>query len=110
MENLQELDAEDRLRLMRFICSFAWADLEIAEKERDFVARMIRHLQLSDGEREQVEAWLAVPPEPEDVDPTDIPPEHRQIFLNAALQMVGADGVVDKREVETLSLFEKLIR
>lgn len=107
---LHDLESEDRLRLMRFICSFAWADLEVADTERGFVSRMITQLKLTEDEQAQVDEWLAVPPPPEDVDPTDIPPEHRQLFLNAALQMVGADGVVDPREVETFALFEKLLR
>ena len=35
------LPREDRLRLMKFVCSFAWADLEIHVKEREFVGKMI---------------------------------------------------------------------
>lgn len=108
--DLHDLNAEDRLRLMRFVCSFAWADLEVADGELAFVSRMVAQLDLTDDERDQVQRWLKVPPAPEDVDPTDIPAEHRQLFLNAALQMVGADGVVDEHEVETLRLFEKLLR
>lgn len=107
--DMNDLDTDDRLRLVRFVCSFAWADLEVADTERDFVAKMVRQLDLDDDERAQVEEWMERPPAPEDVDPTDIPPEHRQIFLNAALQMMGADGRVDSREVETFSLFEKLL-
>lgn len=95
---------------MRFVCSFAWADLEIAASERGFVKKLMGQMELDEHERSQVENWLRVPPHPEDVDPTDIPIEHRQLFLNSALQMVGADGVVDEREVETFSLFEKLLR
>jgi len=34
---LQELSNEDRLRLMRFVCSFAWADLHVHEKEKTFL-------------------------------------------------------------------------
>jgi uncharacterized tellurite resistance protein B-like protein len=108
--SMTEMSPEDRLRLMRFVCSFAWADLEVADSERGFVATMMRQLDLDEAERRQVDEWLKVPPRPEDVDPTDIPVEHRQLFLNSALQMVGADGVVDEREVETFSLFEKLLR
>jgi uncharacterized tellurite resistance protein B-like protein len=107
---LYDLEPEDRLRLMRFVCSFAWADLEVQEAEQSFVRKMVEQLALGDEEKEQVEAWMKRPPRPEEVDPTDIPPEHRQIFLNAALQLVGADGVVDEHEMETLSLFEKLLR
>jgi len=107
---LYDLDSADRLRLMRFVCSFAWADLEVQDAEQSFVRKMVEQLQLSDDETAQVEQWLKRPPPPESVDPTDIPSEHRQIFLNAALQLVGADGVIDEHEMETLSLFEKLLR
>jgi len=108
--SISEMSSENRLRLMRFVCSFAWADLEVADSERNFVSKMMGQLDLDDYEKTQVEGWLRVPPHPEDVDPTDIPVEHRQLFLNSALQMVGADGIVDEREVETFSLFEKLLR
>jgi len=107
---LFDLESEDRLRLMRFVCSFAWADLEVQDAEQSFVRKMVEQLELDEEEREQVEAWLKRPPRAEDVDPTDIPPEHRQIFLNAALQLVGADGVIAEHEMETLALFEKLLR
>ena len=107
---LYDLDAESRLRLMRFVCSFAWADLDVQDAEVSFVRKMVDQLGFDDEEKQQVEHWLKRPPRPEDVDPTDIPPEHRQVFLNACLQLIGADGVVDEHEMETLSLFEKLLR
>ena len=107
---LDDLDSEDRLRLMRFVCSFAWADLEIADTEKSFVNTLVAKLNLSDDEKEQVNGWLEIPPRPEEIDPADIPQDHRQIFLNTILQVVGADGVVDEREVENLSLLEQLLR
>ena len=108
--SFKELPKQDRLRLMSFVCSFAWADLEIQDGERDMVRKLVRQLELEEDEAAQVEAWLEVPPRAEDLDPNDIPMEHRQIFLNVALQMVGADGVVDQAEMENLSLLEQLLR
>ena len=105
-----ELNSEDRLSLLRFACAFAWADLEIAETERAFVTGLARKLGADDDEVAQVEQWLKVPPPAEDVDPTDIDPAHRQLFLNSAVQMISADGRVDTDEVEILSLFEQLLR
>jgi uncharacterized tellurite resistance protein B-like protein len=102
------LAREDRLRLMKFVCAFAWADLEIQAQERDFVGKMITHLELED-ERRQVEAWLKYPPAPEEVDPTDIPPEQRELFLDAVRQLVAADERIDPKEAETLALFEQLL-
>lgn len=105
-----ELTSEDRLSLLRFACAFAWADLEIADTERSFVTNLARKLGADDEEVAQVEEWLKVPPPAEDVDPTDIDPAHRQVFLNACVQMISADGRVDSEEVEILSLFEQLLR
>jgi len=105
-----DLSPSARLQLMRFVCSFAWADLEIADSEKAFVLKMAERLQLTDEESGMVEGWLKIPPRPEDVDPNDIPDENRQIFLNTMLEIVGADGVVDQNELESLSLLERLLR
>ncbi|WP_255215880.1 TerB family tellurite resistance protein [Pseudenhygromyxa sp. WMMC2535] len=102
------LPREDRLRLMKFVCSFAWADLEIQDEERTLVGNMISRLGLEE-DRKQVESWLKHPPRPEDVDPTEVPPEHRQLFLEAVREMVNADARVDEAEAESLALFEQLL-
>jgi hypothetical protein len=107
---LSSLNREDRLRLMKFICSFAWADLEIQDEERDFVRKMTRKLGLSNEEAQKVADWLEVPPRAEELDPEQIPPEHRQLFLDAARAMVVVDGRVDPDEAENLALFEMLIK
>jgi uncharacterized tellurite resistance protein B-like protein len=102
------LPREDRLRLMKFVCSFAWADLEIQKEERDFVGKMIETLDLED-DRKQIEGWLKHPPAPEEVDPTDVPREHRELFLDAVRRLVAADDRIDPKEAETLALFEQLM-
>ncbi|NVB41330.1 TerB family tellurite resistance protein [Pseudenhygromyxa sp. WMMC2535] len=93
---------------MKFVCSFAWADLEIQDEERTLVGNMISRLGLEE-DRKQVESWLKHPPRPEDVDPTEVPPEHRQLFLEAVREMVNADARVDEAEAESLALFEQLL-
>ena len=107
---MKALDREDRLRLMRFICSFAWADLEIQDEERAFVRKLVGELDLDEGERAQVEEWLQVPPPAEELDPTDIPREHRQVFLDTARAMIVADGKIDPEEAENFALLEALMR
>ena len=62
---LEELSREERLLLMRFVCSFAWIDLEVKPEERELVARLIRRLQLDDEEKEYVSKWLESPPPPD---------------------------------------------
>ncbi len=102
------LPREDRLRLMKFVCSFAWADLEIQDEERTLVGNMIERLNLEE-DRAQIESWLKHPPAPEEVDPTQVPAEHRQLFLDAVREMVNADDRVDPAEAESLELFEQLL-
>lgn len=105
---LLDLTREDRLSLMRFICSFAWADLEIQDEERDFVGEMVSKLGL-EADRKQVDHWLKHPPRPEDVDPTRVPRAHREIFLQTVKAVIGADNVIDPAESENLALFEQLL-
>jgi uncharacterized tellurite resistance protein B-like protein len=107
---MQKLTRQDRLRLMKFVCSFAWADLEIKEAERKFIDKTMKKLRLDDAERAQVAEWLEVPPRVEEVDPTQIPAAHRQIFLDTIRDVITADGEVDKDEWENLALFEQLLK
>jgi uncharacterized tellurite resistance protein B-like protein len=107
---MQKLSPKDRLRLMKFVCSFVWADLEVKGSEKKFVANMIKKLRLSEEEAAQVKEWLKVPPRPEEVDPTQIPKEHRQMFLDTMRDVITADGEVARDEWENLALFEQLLR
>lgn len=106
---MQDLLPQDRLRLLRFACAFAWADLKVAPEERRFIADLLDRLQLSDEERAQVAGWLAHPPDPESIDPMDIPPAHRRLFARAALQTIRADHVMDVAEIETFRIFQALM-
>ena len=105
---LDSLARDERMRLMKFVCSFAWADLEIRPEERRFVARMVRRLELEPEEGLQVERWLEVPPEPESIDPTEIRPEHRQVFVEAIEGVIAADGEIGPEERENLRLLRHL--
>ena len=107
---LEELTREERLLLMKFVCSFAWIDLEVKQEERDLVARLVRRLQLDDEEKERVSKWLDSPPPLDSVDPTLVPKAHRMTFLRAVESTVTADGDVSPEERDTLVVFAQLIR
>ena len=106
----KRLQRTERLRLMKFICSFAWADLEVRDEERAFIAKMMKRLELDEEEEVQVQKWLELPPPPEEIDPTEVPREHRQLFIDAARAMIVADGRISEEEAEIFELFEQLIR
>jgi uncharacterized tellurite resistance protein B-like protein len=106
---LSHLEPADRLRLMKFVCAFAWADLEVADQERSFVQKMIKQLQLKAADTAQVKAWLELPPKVEELDPNEIPREHRRLFLEVARELVAADGTVSEEERENLTLLEQLL-
>lgn len=107
---LDELDTPQRLQLMQFVCSFAWADLKVHDAERAFVRRMVERLDLGPEEREQVRGWLRSPPPAESIDPTSVPPAHRKLFLEAVEGIVAADGEIAPEERESLELLRELFR
>ena len=106
---LERLNQRERMRLMKFVCSFAWADLEIRPEERAFVKNLIERLTLDEEEQAQVRGWLDVPPEIELVDPTLVPHEHRRIFLQEIEGVIESDGEISPEERENLQIFEALV-
>jgi uncharacterized tellurite resistance protein B-like protein len=106
---LEQLDREDRLRLVKFLCSFAWADLEIRPEERTFVDYVVRSLELSEEDQSKVEGWMSIPPNPEAVDPTRIPLAQRKLFLDSIEGVIAADGEIAVEERENLALLRDLL-
>lgn len=106
---LDHLSGEDRLRLLKFVCSFAWADLEVQSKEREFIADMAEQLGLKDDEITTVAGWLESPPRADELDPQQIPRNQRQLVLDAARAIVLADGSVELHELENLVLLNELL-
>ena len=102
---LDKLNRDERLLLMKFVCAFAWTDLEIRDSERNFVNRLAKRLELDESDRQQVEEWLSVAPAPSSMDPARIPAEHRRTFIEAARAVIYSDGEVDTEERQQ---FEKL--
>jgi tellurite resistance protein len=110
MADLESLSRGERLQLLRFVTSFAWADLTISPAERAFVRQLVSRLHLDAEERREVEGWLNVPPPPDDVDPTTVPHAHRQLFIDVVHAMAEADGGISPEEEESLALLEQLTR
>jgi len=99
---LDGVSASDRLLLLRFLCAFAWTDLEVSEKEQRFVRRILAQANLGPDDERQVEEWLHVAPAPGSVDPKLVPRAHRKLFLDAVRALVYADGTVDPDERASL--------
>lgn len=109
MSTLAELNADERMLLLRFVCTFAWADLEIDGEERLYVGRLVDRLHLEPDECKQVRQWLKVPPAPEEVDPQEVPIRHRQLFLDAIQGVVAADLDISGEERESVELLRQMI-
>lgn len=104
-----KLTLAERMNLMRFVCSFAWTDLKVTQKERDLVMRITGRLALGEAETKQIEQWLRVPPSEDEVDPTTVPREHRQMFLQVAELVAKIDGPPPPVERDALALFRDLL-
>jgi hypothetical protein len=103
------IDRATWLELMKFVCTFAWADLSVHPAERSFVSRLLSRLDFDAEEEAQVREWLRTPPPPESVDPTRIPRAHRQLFLAAIDGVISADGQISPEERESLALLKELM-
>jgi len=106
---LDDLDRRDRLRLVEFVCSFAWADLKIKPEERVFISRLIRRLELDEDEHLRVQQWLDRPPGIDDLDPTSIPAAHRRLFVEAIEGLISADGQISDEERDSFEIFQQLL-
>ena len=109
MKGLERLTPRQRLQLLKFVSAAIWADLEVDESEKSFLLGLALKLRLPDNEVEHLRDWLERPPPPEEVDPMQIAPEHRAIFLQAVREAMAADNVIDGPERETLGLLEELL-
>jgi uncharacterized membrane protein YebE (DUF533 family) len=107
---LSQMSSAERLRLMQFVCSFAWADLEVRPEERAFIGNLVQRLGLDADEEVRVQRWLEVPPEPESLDPTAVPRAHREEFIQAIEGLIRADGEIAEEERESLALFKQLLK
>ena len=99
---------QERALLIRFVCSFAWADSEIRREERAQVERLARSLGLEDDEACPTAVWLDGPPDPSSDDPLASPCEHRTAVLPALLSIVTADQEVCPAERAALGRFLRL--
>ncbi|MGE3164796.1 MAG: TerB family tellurite resistance protein [Planctomycetota bacterium] len=107
--SLRNLKPAAREQLLKFVCSFAWTDLDVAREEREYVFRLLGRLDLDDSEVGLVEEWLDSPPEPEEVDPADVPLEHRELFLDEIRGLIAADLQITEEERDSLDLLEQLL-
>lgn len=107
---LRRLTRDERMLLVRFVCSFAWADAQVLPEERALVLRYVERLHLDAAEAAQVRAWLESPPPPESVDPSLVPAEHRAVFVHALESIVSVDGEVAPAERDRLLALAKRLR
>ncbi len=109
MDKNRDLDMETRARLARFVCVMAWADFKIQPEERTHIFALMKGLELDAETQTEIEGWLKKPPDPELVDPTQIPRSQRDRFLKEAELVIEADGHVYPEEIEMLSLFQSIL-
>ena len=60
--NVDVLTETERIDLMRFLCSFAWADGEVQAQERVVLERVLDGLNLSREALAKATAWLSEAP------------------------------------------------
>lgn len=91
---LDRLPSDQRLLLLEYVCSFAWADRAVRPEERALVRRFARALAMTWEEAGQVERWLRAPPAPRPLGLDHLDPEARLVFLEAVEAVILADGAI----------------
>ncbi|MBS2012004.1 MAG: hypothetical protein JST00_03895 [Deltaproteobacteria bacterium] len=99
----------ERLTILRFAASFLWADLEIDAREAGFFADLARELGLGPLTSDALDELLAMPPLPEDIDPTSVPPALAARVRDAALRAIASDGKVLPAEMAMFELLDELL-
>ncbi len=102
------LDARTRRNLLKLACYAAWSDLEIAPEERVAVLELAALMSMDEDELDEVRGWLKAAPE--EFDPAEVAPEHRELFMDTLIAVVLADGRFVPEECETLQLLSELLR
>lgn len=105
---LPTLSTADRRQVLRFVASFLWADLEVAEAERRFFAELARELDVG-APAHEIARLLERPPCPEEIDPTDVPLAAADTVRRAALRAIAADGHVSDDEMAMFELLDDLL-
>ena len=105
--DLIQLSAQDRRGLLMLACHAAWSDLSVVPQERRVVLALAERLQVGEAELKEVNAWLKGPP-PE-IDPYELPRDHKELLCAVLMDVVEADGVLAPEKCETLRLVREFI-
>jgi len=104
---LSNLEPQTRKTLLKLACFAAWSDLSVAPEERREILSLAVRMAVDAEEMAEIESWLKGPPG--EVDPYELPVEHRQLFLDTLCDIVEADGVIAPEECETVRLIREFI-
>ena len=96
------------MQLFHFMCTFAWADMEIQQEEREMIERLMISLNLSPSQFQTVLTWLDDVRSLPDIDPYEIHPDFREQIYQAAEAIVLSDGEVTFNEKDMLDLLRQV--
>ena len=96
------------MQLFKYMCAFAWADMEIQHQEREMIERLIISLELSNDQRQTVLQWLDQPNTIPEIDPYDVNPDFREQIYQAAQAVVLSDGELTFNERDMLALLRNV--
>jgi uncharacterized tellurite resistance protein B-like protein len=107
---LEDADRTTRLRLLRIVAAAAWVDGEVQPDERAFVEKLLAKLPMALDEKDIALGYLDKAPHPAEIDPTKVPPEHREALMKLVWQVLGADGQMTDDEQTAAQELEDLLQ
>ena len=106
-----DLSTEDRRKLLRLVCSFAWVDHDVDPDERKFILKLIERMDLSELDRRDAIAWLDEQVTAEELAGAvhDVPDAHKRLFVDMARELIKSDNTIADDEAQELALLELLV-
>lgn len=104
-----KLPTPDSLCVLRFAATFLWADLHIDLAEHAFFLELAATLGVPASSLPKVVDMLAIPPDPQQIDPTRVSPRLAATVRDVALRAIASDGRVVRREMELFDLLDELL-
>lgn len=103
-----ERQAQSRRCLLSFAATFAWADCEVDQRERQLVVELARELG-SAAPEEEAARYLGTVPDLATIDPRSVPPSLAPLVRRVALEMIAADRRITESEMEMFFLLDALL-
>jgi uncharacterized tellurite resistance protein B-like protein len=101
---------EQDMAIVKALVPVAWADGDLAEREKQMLDALLDAYQATDKEKEIIRDYAATKRTLEDIDLQELSADDRRVLFQHAVLLSYADGKQSANEVEFLGALAKRLR